>query len=185
GIAAGFGCEGIIAGDGRRPPDWPPDCGLFSRLSGRCPSRLPPCGFWRGPFAPPGRGAGRSPEPPPEENGLLATRREPPGFGIERGVGPPSAPGFGAPGFGAAGLGAAGFAASGFGVAGLGEAGFGAAGFAAAGFAAAGFAAAGLAAAGLGAAGFGAPGLGAPGFAAGFAGAASVGASVLSLPIPC
>ena len=51
--------------------------------------------------------------------------------------------------------------ASGFGVAGLGEAGFGAAG--------------------LGAAGFGAPGLG----ATGFAGAALVGASVLSLPIPC
>src|SRR5699024_7891436 len=155
GIAAGFGCEGIIAGDGRRPPDWPPDCGLFSRLSGRCPSRLPPCGFWRGPFAPPGRGAGRSPEPPPEENGLLATRREPPGFGIERGVGPPSAPDFGAPGFAAAGLAAAGFAASG------------------------------LAAAGLGAPGLGAPGLGAPGFAAGFAGAALVGASALSLPIPC
>src|SRR5699024_9652529 len=156
---------------GRRPPDWPPDCGLFSRLSGRCPSRLPPCGFWRGPFAPPGRGAGRSPEPPPEENGLLATRREPPGFGIERGVGPPSAPGFGAPGLGAAGLGAAGFAAAG--LAGV--------GFAAAGLAGVGFAAAGLAAAGLGAAGFGAPGLGAPGFA----GAALVGASVLSLPIPC
>ena len=125
-----------MAGDGRRPPPpwllppwrlfppsfWPP---RLPRLSGL----LPP----RGPLEPPGRGPGRL-SPPPVENGLLATRRVPPGFGIGRGmelpgVGrspvflPPAWPGLGAPwpGFGAAGL------APGFGAC---APGFGAAGFA-------------------------------------------------------
>ncbi|EFM43296.1 hypothetical protein HMPREF0277_1584, partial [Corynebacterium accolens ATCC 49726] len=55
-----------------RPPRFPP------RLS---PGRLPP----RWPLEPPGRGPGRL-SPPPVENGLLATRRDPPGLGIGRGM---------------------------------------------------------------------------------------------------
>ena len=110
-MLAGFGCEGIIAGEGRRPPlRLPSPCGRAPPLPPRLSPGLP---AERCPLVPPGRGPGlgRSLELL-VENGLLATRRVPPGFGMLRGVTarwPPfsvflrCAPGFGAPlGFGVA-----------------------------------------------------------------------------------